>query len=146
MSEASGEVASLVEQAREQSEKVIERIYAATQPGAVFAAPVVSGAYTVIMAGEVVAGGGFGFGTGTGPMWAASRTSGEGGGTPQMAGGGGAGGGGGSMGRPVAAIVIGPDGVKVRPIIDPTKIALAAITAWGSVAFTLMRWARGRKR
>ena len=33
------------------------------------------------------------------------------------------------MGRPVAIIVIGPDGVTVKPVVDLTKLALAAITA-----------------
>jgi hypothetical protein len=45
----------------------------------------------------------------------------------------------------VAAIIIGPDGVKIEPIVDPTKIALAAIGAWLSIALLLLRRARAPK-
>jgi hypothetical protein len=42
------------------------------------------------------------------------------------------------MGRPVAAIVIGADGVQIRPIVDLTKIALAAIGTWSAIGLMLM--------
>jgi hypothetical protein len=45
----------------------------------------------------------------------------------------------------VAAIVIGPDGVKIEPIVDVTKIGLAAIGAWLSIALLLARRARASK-
>lgn len=51
----------------------------------------------------------------------------------------GMGGGGGASGRPVAAIVIGPDGVTVRPIFDATTIALVGITALGTLLALLLR-------
>jgi hypothetical protein len=47
--------------------------------------------------------------------------------------------GGGSMGRPVAVITIGPEGVTVKPVVDATKIALAAVTAWAAVAAAAIR-------
>jgi hypothetical protein len=51
------------------------------------------------------------------------------------------------MGRPVAAIIIDADGgVKVQPIVDATKIALAGIAAWGTLLLLLARWARASKR
>ena len=107
-----------------------EGIFAAAQPGAVFGPPVVSGVYTVITASEVVAGGGFGSGWGKGgSAHAASDTT----------GGGGAGGGGGANARPVAAIVIGPDGVAVRPIFDVTKLTLAGLTAGGALLAAYLR-------
>jgi uncharacterized spore protein YtfJ len=137
-----GGVAKNSHAARELSEKAFERIYAAAQPGAVFSPPVTSGEYTIITASEVAAGGGFGFGEGSNPTQESAETSANGQPT-NVAGGGG--GGGGSMGRPVAAIVIGPDGVKVQPIVDATKIALAAIGAWLSIAFLLVRRARATK-
>jgi uncharacterized spore protein YtfJ len=112
----------VLEDLRTQNERHIDKLYAATQPGAVFSPPVVAGDHTVITASEVVAAGGFGFG---------QTTTGEGGA--------GGGGGGGSTARPVAAISIGPDGVKVQPIVDATKIALAGITAWASIVFMLVR-------
>jgi hypothetical protein len=33
------------------------------------------------------------------------------------------------MSRPVAIVAIGPNGVTVRPVVDVTKLALAALTA-----------------
>lgn len=91
-------------------------------PRTVFSEPVVVGDHQIITAAAWERGGGFGFGggTGNGP---------EGGGT-----GAGAGGGGGGQGRPVAVIRIGPDGVRVEPILDFTKILvtvlLAALGVW----------------
>jgi uncharacterized spore protein YtfJ len=131
--------ASTVEEARSLNEKMLEKIYAAAQPGAVFSPPVVSGEYTVITASSVSAGGGFGFGSGVGPAGGQSADA------TASAGGGGGGGGGGSAARPIAAIVIGPDGVKVKPIVDTSKIALAALGAWASVAVTMMRLGRQKR-
>lgn len=45
--------------------------------------------------------------------------------------GGGAGGGGRTMARPVAVVVASADGVRVEPVLDVTKIGLAALTAAG---------------
>jgi uncharacterized spore protein YtfJ len=53
--------------------------------------------------------------------------------------GGGGGGGGASAGRPVAVISIGPEGVQVEPVVDPTKIALAFFTTLGSMFFMLSK-------
>jgi hypothetical protein len=102
---------------------LLDKVFAAAQPGLVFSAPVVAGAYTIITASEVMAGGGFGVGGGSDQSPTDNTTT---------AGGHGGGGGGGASARPVAAIVIGPDGVKVKPIFDITKVALAGITAGGA--------------
>jgi hypothetical protein len=52
----------------------------------------------------------------------------------------GGGGGGTAVGRPVAVISVDPTGeVTVTPIVDPTKIALAAITVLGSFLVMLGR-------
>jgi uncharacterized spore protein YtfJ len=112
----------------EQGAKVLERLFAAAQPSAVFGEPRQAGSYTVITAQEVSLGGGFGFGRGFGPS-TAEEASGK-----AVAGGGGSGGGGGSTGRPVAVIVIGPDGVTVRPIVDVTKMMLRGMATWAPVA------------
>ena len=138
---------------RDMSQEFVEKIFAAAQPGAVFSEPVVSGNYTIITASEVMAGGGFGFGFGSGSVPAPASESGEAGPAPtsqdatgsSSGSGGGGGGGGGSSGRPVAAIVIGPDGVKIEPIVDATKIAVAAIGAWLSIAMLLARRARATR-
>ena len=63
-----GSASSLTaQQVRHQTNEFFDKILAAAQPSAVFSAPVVSGAYMVITASEVFAGGGFGFGGGAGP-------------------------------------------------------------------------------
>ena len=124
---------------------VIERIYSAAQPGAVYSEPVKSGNYTVITASEVIVGGGFGSGSGFGPQEKkADEQSSE---IPHISSGGSGGGGGGSSsGRPVAIIVIGPDGVTVKPVFDLTKIILTAIAAWGAMLILLRHMSRGKKR
>lgn len=50
--------------------------------------------------------------------------------------------GGGAMARPVAAIEIGPSGVRVEPIVDPTKISIAFFTATGSMFMMLLKMKR----
>jgi uncharacterized spore protein YtfJ len=108
-------------------DQMVDRIFGAAQASAVYSAPVTTGAYTVIAASEVTAGGGFGSGQGSGP--------------PEGSGGG-MGGGGGSSGRPVAVIVVGPDGVQVKPIFDVTKFGLAVLTAWAAMLVNVMRLKR----
>ncbi|MCZ7670108.1 MAG: hypothetical protein M5U34_24495 [Chloroflexi bacterium] len=53
--------------------------------------------------------------------------------------GGGGGGGGSIMARPVAVISIGPKGVRVEPIMDPTKIVIAFFTTMAAVFISLRR-------
>jgi uncharacterized spore protein YtfJ len=132
-------------QVRKQTDEFFDKILAAARPSAVFSAPVVSGEYTVITASEIFAGGGFGFGGGAGPAEHSARPGVEVG-EPGMASGSGGGGGGGSHSRPVAAVIIGPKGVKVRPIVDATRIALAVMSAMAGVAFIALRMARGTHR
>jgi uncharacterized spore protein YtfJ len=144
------EATSLADKAGEQAPKMLEKIFAAAQPGVVFGPPVESGGYTLITASEVTSGGGFGVGIGRGPGPRGAKQSPPEEAAPpagrQSIGGGGFGGGGGSMGRPVAIIAIGPSGVTVRPVVDVTKVALAALTA--SVAMLRLRRAMrsGRAR
>ena len=45
----------------------------------------------------------------------------------------------------VAAIEIGPEGVHVRPVVDWTAIALAAVTAWGAMSLALGRMRKARR-
>ena len=81
----------------------------------VFAEPVRIGDRVVIPAASIEFSGGFGFG--------ADNNS-----------NGGGGGGGHQAGRPVAIIEAGPDGVRVKPVIDFTRVGLtlaaAALTVW----------------
>ena len=51
----------------------------------------------------------------------------------------GGGGGGRTFSRPVAVIVVSPEGVRVTPVFDTTKIILAGLTALGFMFSTLLR-------
>lgn len=59
--------------------------------------------------------------------------------------GGGAAGGGRTLSRPVAIVIASPDGVRVEPVADRTKVIMAAITAAGFVAGMFFRMSRGPK-
>lgn len=110
---------------------VISQLFKIAEPGVVFSEPVKEGDYTVITASEISVGMGLGFGVGGG-----KDDEGE-------MGGGSGGGGGASAGRPVAAVIIGPNGVRIEPIVDPTKIAIAFFTTLGAM-FMAWRGMRGR--
>jgi uncharacterized spore protein YtfJ len=123
---------------QEQANALMERLFSITRPKAVFSKPVTQGEYTVITASELTAGLGYGYGGGGG----VNPRSGESSGSQPMSEGGfgrGGGGGGGTTARPVAAIIMGPDGVRVEPIVDPTKIAIAFFTAFGAMMIALRK-------
>ncbi len=92
----------------------------------VFTARVEANGYTIIQAAEVGLSGGVGFG--------GSVSS-----TDEHSEGGGGGGGGYAFGRPVASVIIGPDGVRVEPIVDVTKLGLTLFSAAAAVLLTLIR-------
>jgi uncharacterized spore protein YtfJ len=115
----------------------LEKFIEIADVGRVFGAPIRRGDVTVIPTAEVLAGLGFGMGYGGG------TTPAEDGETEQRGGGGGGGGGGRILSRPVAVIVVDPSGVRVEPIVDQTKIGLAALTAAGFILTTLFRMMRG---
>lgn len=116
----------------------METFLEAASVDAVYGEPVLHGDTVIIPAAEVLSGLGFGvgFGGGTGED-EEENESGSGYG-------GGGGGGGRILSRPVAIIVAGPEGVRVEPVVDPTKIALAALTAGGFMISMLARMA-GKK-
>jgi uncharacterized spore protein YtfJ len=145
------ETVSLIDKAREQAATMLDKVFAAAQPGAVYGRPVGADGYTVITAAEVTSGGGFGMGMGLGPpsrpgSRAARTAEAAQPETRQTGGAGGLGGGGGAMGRPVAIIAIGPDGVRVKPVVDVTKVALAGLTAWAAMLGLLRARRRARNR
>ncbi len=145
--ERDGILASAV-RSQEQGAEIMGKLVNAAPAGAVFSQPVTSGEYTIITASEVSVAMGFGFGLGGGtrPTPAQGNGTAEAGDHAQEGAGGGGGGGGVSSGRPVAAISVGPDGVQVEPIIDPTKIGLAFITIIGAVFLMLIRMRRSGRR
>lgn len=101
----------------------------------VYGRPIKQGDVTVVPASENLTLLGFGVGAGAG------ENIGENGGPGS---GGGGGGGGRTLSRPVAIIVVTPEGAYVEPVMDPTKVALAALTAAGFMFGMMLRMARGR--
>ncbi len=100
----------------------------------VYGEPLEYGETIVIPSAEVLTVMGFGVGSGGGQSDVDESQS--------VGSGGGGGGGGRTLSRPVAVIVVSPDGVRVEPVVDPTKIALAAITASGFMLATMLRMLR----
>jgi uncharacterized spore protein YtfJ len=104
---------------------------------AVYSEPIRNGDTLVIPAAEVLSVMGFGMGSGSGPSpEGEERGQGEGSG---------GGGGGRVLSRPVAVIIASPEGVRVEPVVDVTKVALAALTAAGFMVGMLLRMNRPRK-
>jgi len=143
---------------QENSQQILEKFVETARPSSVFAPPLTAGEYTVITASEVYAGMGIGFGGGGGSGPAAGPEAGPEASEepigdqppaeqaaaaedlpPGSGVGYGGGGGGVTLGRPVAAITIGPDGVRVEPIVDATKIAIAFFTTIGAMALMFSR-------
>lgn len=99
---------------------------------AVYGDPIQNGDTLIIPSAEVLALMGFGLGSGSGYGPSDNEGSNQGGGT-----GSGGGGGGKVLARPVAVVISSPEGVRVEPVVDVTKIAMAALTAFGFV-FAMM--------
>lgn len=130
----------------------IDKVLTTASVNAVYGKAVRQGDTLIIPAAEVLSFTGFGMGEGNGPTPVMTKEdSGDASqagsqeevrGTP--AGGSGGGGGGQTFARPVAVIVAGPDGVEVKPVLDMTKIGLAALTTFGFMFSVLARIRRGR--
>ncbi len=104
-------------------ENALGQLADAAQVEAVYAEPIRHEETVVVPSAEILTGFALGFGMGGGKDQGTT-----------VGGGGGGGGGGRSFARPVAAIVITPTKVRIEPIVDVTKIALAALTAFGFMA------------
>lgn len=137
----------------------IDKVLTTASVNAVFGKAVRQGDTLIIPAAEVLSFTGFGMGQGSGsaparhedgPTEPMMET--ENGPVPDLGGevktatgsGSGGGGGGQTFARPVAVIVAGPDGVEIKPVLDMTKIGLAALTTFGFMLATLARIRRGR--
>ena len=92
-------------------------IFGKAEPGTIFSEPEKLGESLVFTASAWERAGGFGFGSGYG--------SGDG----DSGAGSGGGGGGASQGRPVAVITVSPDGIRVKPVLDFTKIGVTVVMA-----------------
>jgi uncharacterized spore protein YtfJ len=147
MSEDLDKVVAAAEKSQKWAAEVVEKLFDVAQPSSVYAEPVTAGDQTIITASEVSVGMGFGIGMGGGEGRGVPKGEtgeeeaefeGEGSGL-----GGGGGGGGASLARPVAVISVGPEGVQVEPVVDPTKIAIALFTTLGTMFFMLSRMRKG---
>ncbi|MBE2222588.1 MAG: hypothetical protein IAF02_13660 [Anaerolineae bacterium] len=118
--------------------ELMDKMFEAAKPSSIFSEPVVHGEYAVITASETIAGLGYGYGGGGGVDGSSEGEAGESG-TGSYGSGGGGGGGGSILGRPVAVISVGPDGVHVEPIMDPTKIAIAFLTTTAAIFMSMRR-------
>lgn len=135
-------------QAIDAAQETLELFLETADVSRVYGEPIPYGDTIIIPAAEVLTGMGFGLGFGAGSAQGEeepeSRDEMKGRGSGSGSGGGG-GGGGRTLSRPVAVIVASPDGVQVQPVVDPTKIALAALTAFGFMAGMLMRMRRAAR-
>ncbi len=107
-------------------QETMDKFLSAADVGAVYGRPIRHGETIIIPTAEVLSGMGFGLGYGSG------TTVGEEGEEPASGGVAGGGGGGGRvLSRPVAVVIASPEGVRVEPVVDVTKIFLALLTAGG---------------
>jgi uncharacterized spore protein YtfJ len=116
-------------------QETVSKLVDAADVTKVYGRPIKQGDVSVIPASENLTFMGFGIGAGGG-----TDISEEGG----VGTGGGGGGGGRTLSRPVAIIVVSPEGAYVEPVMDPTKIAMAAITAAGFMFGMMLRMSRKR--
>ena len=113
----------------------MSQLTAAADVKRVYGEPVRENGITVIPAAEVLTVMGFGLGGGSGEDSSKLGKSSRGRG-------GGGGGGGQALARASAIVTISSAGVRVEPVVDKTKIALAAITAIGFMAATWLGFVR----
>lgn len=125
---------------------------------AVYGEPIKEGETLIIPSAEVLAVMGFGVGSGYGKGKQEEMLA-EKGGSESTAeeeseveeeytgegGGSGGGGGGRILSRPAAVVIVTPESVRVEPVIDVTKIALAALTASGFILGMLFRMMNPRR-
>jgi uncharacterized spore protein YtfJ len=114
-------------------EKTMDKFLDAASVDHVYSEPVKYGETVVIPTAEVLSAAGFGLG-----VWAGSSEEEED--DEGVSGVGSAGGGGGRvLARPVAVVVVSPEGVRVEPVADRTKVLIALITTLGFMFSILAR-------
>lgn len=119
--------------AADTTENTMEKFLDAASVNHVYREPVKYGDTVVISAAEVISAAGFGIGIGSGSTGEEQERE-EGNGAW-----GGGGGGGMVQARPVAVVIASPEGIRVEPVADRTKILLAAITTFGFMFSVLAR-------
>lgn len=116
--------------AYELMQATIDKYLSTASVNAVYSKPVRQGDAMVITAAETVCAFGFGMGEGSGQDG------------DQKGGGAGGGGGGKTFARPVAVVVCTPTGVSIQPILDHSKLWMAALMAAGFMLATLAKMRR----
>ncbi len=117
-------------------QKTLDSFLESATVDAVYGPAIEKGDTLIIPTAEVLSVLGFGVGSGYGsnPEEEGQKSG--------AYGGSGGGGGGRVFSRPVAVVVASSDGVRVEPVVDFTKIALAALTAAGFMVGMLVRMLR----
>jgi uncharacterized spore protein YtfJ len=116
----------------------MEEFLAAADVRVVYGEPIMHEDTMIIPTAEVLCGVGFGVGSGSGTSAEQNPEK------PMRGAGSGGGGGGRILSRPVAVVVASPEGVRVEPVVDITKIALAALTAVGFMVGMMFRMSSRR--
>jgi uncharacterized spore protein YtfJ len=116
----------------------MEEFLAAADVRVVYGEPIEHDDTMIIPTAEVLCGLGFGVGSGSGTSTEQNPEK------PSQGSGSGGGGGGRILSRPVAVVIASPEGVRVEPVVDITKIALAGLTAVGFMVGMMFRMSSRR--
>ena len=116
----------------------MEEFLAAADVSVVYGEPIQHGDTIIIPTAEVLCGLGFGVASGSGTSAEENPDK------PSKGSGLGGGGGGRILSRPVAVVVASSEGVRVEPVVDITKIGLAALTALGFMVGMMFRMSSRR--
>jgi uncharacterized spore protein YtfJ len=116
----------------------MEEFLAASDVSVVYGEPIQHDDTMIIPTAEILCGLAFGIGSGSGSNAEQNPEH------PSQGSGGGGGGGGRILSRPVAVVVASPEGVRVEPVVDITKIALAGLTALGFMVGMMFRMSSRR--
>lgn len=114
----------------------LDKFIATADVEVVYGETIQHGEIVIIPTAEVLAGLGFGLIYGSGKSQ--QEDNGD------VSSGGGGGGGGRVLSRPVAVVVASPEGVRVEPVVDITKIGLAILTAAGFMFSMILRMTGSR--
>jgi len=110
-------------------QRTMDQFLDAAKVEAVYGQPLQQGDMVIIPSAEVFSVMGFGLGSGV-------NTDQDQVGKDEGVGGGG---GGRVFSRPVAVIIASPEGVRIEPVVDLTKVILAALTTFGFMAGLIAR-------
>jgi uncharacterized spore protein YtfJ len=122
----------------ERFQDTMEEFLAAADVRVVYGEPIEHDDTMIIPTAEVLCG--LGFGVGSGGATSTENNPDK----PSQGSGSGGGGGGRILSRPVAVVIASSEGVRVEPVVDITKIALAGLTALGFMVGMMFRMSSRR--